>query len=171
MRIQGLSYLSMVLVVIALATGCASGGKPFSSFNKSPLDAAKKPEVLVAGVSRQQIIDALTTRMVSDGWQLTSTQDAKAVYHVSGRRAVGFLTDVPSEVEERSSYRLTCAFTNVQGGIRVVGALEIATDSDRESPTYQELITWDARSKVQKILDAAKSFAPNFPVSQVTKPE
>ncbi len=157
--------------VLAVASGCANNSGGFSSFNQSRLDAIKKPEVVLAGASQQQFIDALSMRMVSDGWQLESTENAQVVYGVSGQNAVGFLTKIPSEVEMHSAYRLTCSFSNVQEGLRVIGKLEISVKPDAESPTYEELITWDARAKVQKILDNAKSFAPSFPISQVTTPE
>jgi len=164
-------FIAMMLVATAMAAGCASTGKSeFSTFQQSPLDTKRVPEVVVAGASRQQITDALTLRMRSSGWELQSTTDAKAVFHVAGANAIGFLTNVSTEIEMNSAYRLTCQFTNVQGGIRVVGVLEIATDVSEATPAYQELLSWDARAKIQEILNAAATLAPSFPVSQLERP-
>ena len=171
MRSKSNTLLSVLVAGIVFASGCATSNGGFSSFSQSKLESVKKPEVVLVEASQQQFIDALTMRMVSDGWELESTENAKAVYRVSGRNAIGFLTKIASEVEERSAYRMTCTFSNVQEGVRVIGKLEICEVPGAESPTFVELINWDARAKVQKILDNAKSFAPSFPISQVTTSE
>jgi len=168
---RSLKWTLALLAAAVLAGGCATTQQGFSSFDKSPLETIKKPAVVIGDAIPQQITDALSTRMQSDGWRLAERSDAHAIFQVSGGSAVGFLSKVPAEVEARSAYRMTFDYTNVQGGIQVVGTLEISTNPDVETPLYEELVDWDARAKVQKILDATKTIAPNFPVSRAGTPE
>ena|SRR2546426_4082067 len=144
------TILALGLVVLDGAIGCASTGERtragWANITSSPREQeaaasqpkspSGRPEVIVPGATKKQVMDALTLRLASSGWNVTQINDYQAIYDTDAKGAVGFLSGVVYGQATKPLYRLTAQFLETQTGVRLIGNLELVTNPGTPSPIY-----------------------------------
>jgi hypothetical protein len=154
MKKKYLLIILNVFLVINFLFGCATIPKLQISTGK--------PEVIITGVTKKQVIDALTNQMLALDFKIKTITDYSAVYARrmnSIRAAVLFGSRYDSFPETRISY----AIVDAPGGIRIVATMEMITNPGSAFERATDLSRGKGRPIISDMLEQLKtSLEPKY---------
>lgn len=155
------------VLAVVLAMGCASGGGRgmmaggTSGQSVAPRSdgrtASGKPEVVVQGATKKEVMDALTVRMVSAGWNVAQTNEYQAIYEIDAKGAAGFLSGVMYGSATQPIHRVTAQFLDTPVGVRVIAGTELVSNPGTPRTTRTEMNSGKTRRQIQELLDAVRN--------------
>ena len=142
------------------ATGTETGAPPASQRSLAASYEAKtvpeRPEVTIMGATRKRVADALTSHLVSNGWNVAQTNEYQAVYEQDAKGGAAFASGMFYGSATQPVYRLTVQFVEISGSVKVTATQELVSNPGTNRTTRTPLKSGKARQQVQALLDSIR---------------
>lgn len=147
-RILKLIPILLIVFLSFMATGCATI-KPLPT-------PSGRPEVTIPNVTKKQVIDTLTNRMINKGYQLSSVNDYVVVFN---KKVDSFMAGViyGSRYDSTPAARVSYNLVETDAGIRVIVTLEVVTNPGSAFERVTDLSQGPDAKDAQRSLEEVKA--------------
>lgn len=158
---------SLIAALLPIILGCAAGAAPSMSTWRSAPErppaispaptSSGKAEVMIPGTGKKRVIEALTSKMASGGWNVAQANDYQIVYERDAKGAAGFLSDLFYGGATQPIYRITAQFLEIPEAVKVIAGMELVSNPGTPRTTRTDMNKGKSRVELQDLLQRLRS--------------